>query len=49
MNEHFNDKPWVSPVHTLDSNNPTPLSEVTNINDGKRSLFCNKELPSKRK
>lgn len=47
MDKHFNNKPWVSSVYTLD--NLTPLLEITNISHKKRSLFSHKELPSKLK
>jgi len=51
MDKHFNEKPWVTPVLTLDSNNPSPLSEITNIEQENRSSsFCLKsKIPSKGK
>ncbi|KYM98510.1 hypothetical protein ALC62_10777, partial [Cyphomyrmex costatus] len=50
MDKQFNDKPWVAPIIlTLDSANPSPLSEITNIEQEKRSsLSCKSETPSKR-
>lgn len=50
MDEQFNDKPWVAPVLTLDSNNPSPLkSEIINIGSEKRSSSDKFQIPSKRK
>ncbi|KYN12719.1 hypothetical protein ALC57_15110 [Trachymyrmex cornetzi] len=37
MDKQFNDKPWVAPILTLDSANPSPLSEITNTGQKKRS------------
>lgn len=45
MDEQFNKKPWVAPIRTLDSNNPT-ITFNDNNSDAKNVLA---KVSSKRK
>ncbi|XP_024871122.1 uncharacterized protein LOC112454126 [Temnothorax curvispinosus] len=48
MDEQFNKKPWVAPIRTLDSNNPTIPTSNDNNSDTKK-VVCESKVPSKRK
>jgi len=57
MHELFRDKPWVAPVLTLDSTNPTSsfsdnidkIDKYDNIDKKRKNPLCKTELSSKRK